>query len=154
MAIFRTGPFLVPSQTQNGSPINTVVVMLTNQTQRTLNAVFKINQVALNPQPLPPSGSPITVLHPPQRVRLQPNQAKSFAVPIDEQSETISITQSNPGSTALIVTVRGDVAGNGRGIIASVTGGFAAPGESLTISEPTMQIRHDEFVKVPIRKRK
>ncbi|MDR6999841.1 hypothetical protein [Neobacillus niacini] len=150
MATLRSGPIPVPSTTCSGDPVNTVMVTLTNQTTQTLQAVLKINEVTLNPQPLPPETSPIRVLMAPQRVTLRPNEARSFAVPVApaQPPESLAVNAATAGSSGIIVTVRGDVGANGRRILASVSGGFAAPGEALTSSEPSMAVTHDQFVVV------
>lgn len=155
MATLRTGPFLVPALAPNGNPVNTVVVSLTNQTTRTLQVVLKINEVTLNPQPLPPGPRDIKLLLAPQRISIRSGEAKSFSVAVSpEQSTTApaaAIAPATPGSTALIVTVRGDVAKSARKVMVGVTGGFADPADptvALTDSEPTMFLSHDDFVLV------
>ncbi|TWE08756.1 hypothetical protein FB550_101784 [Neobacillus bataviensis] len=149
MATLRTGPFLIPIFTHHPpSPCNIVIVTLSNQTNRTLTATVRIDQVIWPPGPIFPP-QPLTVLFPPNPMTLPPNTAGGFAVPVFNPipiTDTSTTVANDP--RALIVTVSGDVEKSGDEILVSVTGGFSSDGSSLDTSEPTMFFRHEDFVVV------
>ncbi|TWE08757.1 hypothetical protein FB550_101785 [Neobacillus bataviensis] len=149
IATLRTGPFLLPIFTHHPpSPCNIVIVTLSNQTNRTLTATVRIDQVIFPPNPVFPP-QPILQLVPPQPFRLTPNTAAGFAVPVFTPIPITDATATAAGDPrALIVTVSGDVEKSGDEILVSVTGGFSSDGSSLDTSEPTMFFRHDDFVEV------
>ncbi|MBT2736609.1 hypothetical protein [Bacillus sp. ISL-7] len=149
IATLRTGPFLIPIFTHHPpSPCNIVIVTLSNQTNRTLTATVRIDQVILLPSPIAPP-APWTVLFPSSPMTLPPNTAGGFAVPVFTPSPITDATVTAAGDPrALIVTVSGDVEESGDLIEVSVTGGFSSDGSSLDESEPTMFFRHDDFVVV------
>jgi hypothetical protein len=139
MATLSTGPFLVPNFTHHPySPCNTLVVLLSNQTNHTLTATVRITQV-VNP--------PVVV--PPIDFKLPPHTMAGINQPlfIDATSTATSITASN-NPRALIVTISGDVEKSGNKIQISVTGGFSSDGSSLDFSEATMFFRHEDFIVV------
>jgi len=149
IATLRTGPFLIPIFTHHPpSPCNIVIVTLSNQTNRTLTATVRIDQVIWPPQPVYPP-SPFVVLYPPNPFTLPPDTAGGFAVPVFTPIPITDATATAAGDPrALIVTVSGDVEESGDKILVSVTGGFSSDGSSLDTSEPTMFFRHEDFVVV------
>ncbi|MBT2701132.1 hypothetical protein J7E79_28000 [Bacillus sp. ISL-40] len=149
IATLRTGPFLIPIFTHHPpNPCNIVIVTLSNQTNRTLTATVRIDQVILLPSPTAPP-APILVLLPPSSFTLPPNTAAGVAVPVFTPIPITDTTVTAAGDPrALIVTVSGDVEESGDEILVSVTGGFSSDGSSLDESEPTMFFRHEDFVVV------
>jgi len=149
IATLRTGPFLIPIFTHHPpNPCNIVIVTLSNQTNRTLTATVRIDQVIWPPGPLYPP-QPVVVLLPPQTFTLSSNTAAGIAVPVFTPSPITDTNVTAAGDPrALIVSVTGDIEKSGDLIQVSVTGGFSSDGSSLDVSEPTMFFRHEDFVVV------
>ncbi|MDN3015633.1 hypothetical protein PH210_05345 [Paenibacillus sp. BSR1-1] len=147
MAIFRTGPFLIPNFTLGTHPINIIIVTLSNLTNRTLNvrAMIKQSSTSSDPVDSPVSFSPLL---PAKDISLPPNTVSRMAVPLSVTNPTESNTTQPNSQRILSVIVSGDIRKSGDLVQVTVAGGSSSDGYSLDISEPTLFFRHSDFVEV------